>query len=122
MNVNPTLRGFGIIVLIAAVITAFQLQVGLEVFLAFLNILFLLAIAYVLFLLWRSRREEISMWSTRSRAVFYGAAALAVANIVLWFATDWPESGFQTLIFFFVLFAAGFAMWRVWREQHTYGY
>lgn len=122
MNVNPTLRGFGIIVLIAAVITAFQLQVGLEVVLAFLNILFLLALAYVLFLLWRSRREEISMWSRRSRAVFYGAAALAVVNIVLWFATAWPEGGFQTLIFFFVLFAAGFSMWRVWREEHTYGY
>jgi hypothetical protein len=122
VNVNPTLRGFGIIVLIAAVITAFQLQVGLEVVLAFLNILFLLALAYVLFLLWRSRREEISMWSTRSRAVFYGAAALAVVNIVLWFATAWPEGGVQTLIFFFVLFAAGFSMWRVWREEHTYGY
>jgi uncharacterized membrane protein YqjE len=122
VNVNPTLRGFGIIVLIAAVITAFQLQVGLEVVLAFLNILFLLAIVYVLFLLWRSRREEISMWSTRSRAVFYGAAALAVVNIVLWFATAWPEGGFQTLAFFFVLFAAGFSMWRVWREEHTYGY
>jgi hypothetical protein len=122
VNVNPTLRGFGIIVLIAAVITAFQLQVGLEVVLAFLNILFLLAIAYVLFLLWRSRREEISMWSTRSRVVFYGAVALAIVNIVLWFATDWPEGGLQTLIFFFVLFAAGFSMWRVWREEHTYGY
>jgi uncharacterized membrane protein YoaK (UPF0700 family) len=122
VNVNPTLRGFGIIVLVAAVITALQLQVGLEVILLFLNILFLLAIAYVLFLLWRSRREEISMWSTRSRVVFYAAAALAIANIVLWFATDWPETGLQTLVFFFVLFAAGFAMWRVWREEHTYGY
>ena len=122
MNVNPTLRGFAIIVVLAAVITALQLQVGLEVVLAFLNVLFLLALAYVLFLLWRTRREEISMWSLRARVVFYGAAALAVANIALWFATDWPETSLQTLIFFFVLFAAGFAMWRVWREEHTYGY
>ena len=122
MNVNPTLRGFGIIVLIAAVITAFQLQVGLEVALLFLNILFLLALAYVLFLLWRSRREEISMWSMRSRLVFYGAAALAIADIVLSFTTAWPEGGFQALVFFFVLFAAGFSMWRVWRDEHTYGY
>jgi hypothetical protein len=71
---------------------------------------------------WRSRREEISMWKRSSQVVFYAAAALAIVNIVLWFATDWPETGFQTLIFFFVLFAAGFAMWRVWREEHTYGY
>jgi hypothetical protein len=122
MNVNPTLRGFGIIVAIAAAITLLQLQVGLEVILLFLNILFLLAIAYILFLVWRSRREEISMWKRSSQVVFYAAAALAIVNIVLWFATDWPETGFQTLIFFFVLFAAGFAMWRVWREEHTYGY
>jgi hypothetical protein len=122
VNVNPTLRGFGIIVLIAAVITAFQLQVGLEVVLVFVNVLFLLAIAYVLFLLWRSRREEISTWSMRSRVVFYGAAALAIVNIALSFTDFWPVGGFETLIFFFVLFAAGFSMWRVWREEHTYGY
>ena len=122
MNVNPTLRGFGIIVAIAAVITVLQLQVGLEVILLFLNILFLLAIAYILFLLWRGRREEIAMWKRRSQVVFYGAAALAIVNILLWFVTPWPETGLQTLIFLFVLFAAGFGMWRVWREEHTYGY
>ena len=113
MNVNPTLRGFGIIVAIAVVITVLQLQVGLEVILLFLNILFLL---------WRGRREDISMWKRRSQVVFYAAAALALVNIGLWFVTPWPETGLHTLIFFFVLFAAGFAMWRVWREEHTYGY
>jgi hypothetical protein len=122
VNINPTLRGFGIIVVLAAIITLFQLQVGLEVVLLFVRILFLLAIAYAVFLLWRTRREEISMWSTRSRVVFYGAAALAITDIVLSFVTRWPEGGFQALVFFFVLFAAGFAMWRVWREEHTYGY
>ena len=122
MNVNPTLRGFGIIVVIAVVITVLQLQVGLEVILLFLNILFLLALVYILFLLWRGRREDISMWKRRSQVVFYAAAALALVNIGLWFVTPWPETGLQTLIFFFVLFAAGFAMWRVWREEHTYGY
>ena len=122
MNVNPTLRGFGIIVVIAVVITVLQLQVGLQVILLFLNILFLLALAYILFLLWRGRREDISMWKRRSQVVFYAAAALALVNIGLWFVTPWPETGLQTLIFFFVLFAAGFAMWRVWREEHTYGY
>lgn len=122
MNVNPSVRAFGILVLIAVVITALQLQVGLAVVLLFLNVLFLLAIAYVIFMLWRNRREEIAAWPLRTRLVFYGAAALAIANIVLWFATDWPQGGLQTLVFFFVLFAAGFAMFRVWREEHTYGY
>jgi hypothetical protein len=122
VNVNPTLRGFAIILVIAAVITALQLQVGLAVIVGFLNIVFLLAIAYVLFLLWRRRREEISMWKTRSRVVFYGAAALVIANVVLWLATRWPEGSFQTLVFLVVLFASAYAMWRIWTEEHTYGY
>jgi hypothetical protein len=121
-DVNPTLRGFVILVLIAAAITAFQLQVGLEVILLFLRILFLLAIVYVLFMLWRRRREEISMWSVRSRVVFYGAAAVGIANVGLAFTSWYPEGGLETLVFLLVLAAGAFAMWRVWRDEHTYGY
>jgi hypothetical protein len=121
-DVNPTLRGFGILVVIAAAITAFQLQVGLEIIIRFLQILFLLAIAYVLFMLWRNRREEISMWSGRSRAVFYGGAALALADIGLAFTPWFPEGGLESLVFLLALAAGVFAMWRVWRDEHTYGY
>lgn len=121
-DVNPTLRGFAILVVIAAAITAFQLQVGLEIIIRFLQVLFLLAIAYVLFMLWRNRREEISMWSTRSRAVFYGGAALALADIGLAFTPWFPEGGLESLVFLFALAAGVFAMWRVWRDEHTYGY
>jgi hypothetical protein len=121
-DINPTLRGFGILVIIAAAITAFQLQVGLEIIIRFLQILFLLAIAYVLFMLWRNRREEISMWSTRSRAVFYGGAGLALADIGLAFTPWFPEGGLESVVFLLVLAAGVFAMWRVWRDEHTYGY
>jgi len=68
VNVSPSLRAFGVLVLIAAVITALQLGFGLVVILRFLQILFLVAIAYVLFVLWRRNREDIAMWSRRSRA------------------------------------------------------
>jgi hypothetical protein len=121
-DVNPTLRGFGIIVVIAAVITAFQLRVGLEVILLFLQVLFLVAIAYVLFMLWRTRREEISMWSPRSRAVFYGGAGVALADVGLAFTPWFPEGGLEAVVFLLVLAAGIFAMWRVWRDEHTYGY
>jgi hypothetical protein len=121
-DINPTLRGFGILVIIAAAITAFQLQVGLEIIIRFLQILFLLAIAYVLFMLWRNRREEISMWSTRSRAVFYGGAGLALADIGLAFTPWFPEGGLESVVFLLALAAGVFAMWRVWRDEHTYGY
>jgi hypothetical protein len=122
MNVSPSLRAFGILVLIAAVITALQLGTGLRVILAFLQILFLLAIAYVVFMLWRRRRDEISMWSLRSRLVFYGGAALAMADVGLAFSPWFPNTGLETIVFLAALAGGLFAMWRVWRDEHTYGY
>ena len=122
MNVSPSLRAFGILVLIAAVITALQLGTGLVVILIFLQILFLLAIAYVLFVLWRRRREEIAMWSRRSRLVFYGGAALAMADVGLAFTPWFPNTGLETIVFLAALAGGVFAMWRVWRDEHSYGY
>ncbi|MGH2994695.1 MAG: hypothetical protein ACRDON_03560 [Gaiellaceae bacterium] len=121
-DVNPTARAFAILVVIAAIITALQLQVGLEVILLFLQALFLVAIAYILFVLWRRRRDEIGMWSTRSQVVFYGGAGLALADIGLAFTPWFPTTGLESVVFLLALAAGAFAMWRVWRDEHTYGY
>ena len=32
------------------------------------------------------------------------------------------DTGLEALVFFAVLAAAGFSIWRVWRDAHTYGY
>jgi hypothetical protein len=122
MNVSPSLRGFGILVLIAAIVTALQIGAGLEVILIFLQILFLLAIAYVLFVLWHRRREEISQWSRRSQVVFYGGAGVAIAAVGLAFSPWFPNTGLETIVFLAALGGGVFAMWRVWRDEHTYGY
>ena len=122
MSVSPSLRAFGVLVLIAAVVTALQIGAGLEIILVFLQILFLLAIAYVLFMLWRRRREEIAQWSLRSRLVFYGGAAVPVAAVGLAFSPWFPNSGLETIVFLAALVGGVFAMWRVWRDEHTYGY
>ena len=122
---NGTLRGFLIILLAAAGITASGQagDIGLSVVLLVLRIAFIVVIAIVLFRLWRSNREEISMWPARARIVFYGAAALAVVDLgAAVFSPAWPSGGLEALVFFFVLAACGFAMWRVWHDQHTYGY
>jgi hypothetical protein len=120
-DMNPTLRGFLIIALIAVVIVALQLENTLTALFLLARIAFFLAIAYFIFLLWRDRREEISMWSVRSRAVFYGAAALLVVNVGVRFFV--PVGGGWNLIVFIAVFVlGGFAMWRVWRDEHTYGY
>jgi hypothetical protein len=122
MSVSPSLRAFGILVLIAAIFTALQIGAGLEVILAFLQVLFLVAIAYVLFVLWLRRREEIALWSRRSQVVFYGGAALAIAAVGLAFSPWFPTSGLDAVVFILAVAIGIFAMWRVWRDEHTYGY
>jgi tellurite resistance protein TehA-like permease len=121
---NPTVRGFAIIVLVAAAITATGTAgaLGLGIVFLVLRIVFVVVIAIVLFRLWRANRERIAEWQARSRLVFYGAAALALVDIAAAFLLPWPSGGLEALVFFFVLGACGFAMWRVWQDQHTYGY
>src|SRR5205823_938019 len=120
-DMNPTLRGFLIIALIAAVVVVLQLERTLTALFILARIAFFLAIAYFLFLMWRDRREEISMWSNRSRAVFYGSAALLVVNVAVRFFTP-VGNGWNLIVFLAVFVCGGFAMWRVWRDEHTYGY
>jgi hypothetical protein len=124
MTINPTIRGFAIILVIAGVITALRLEDTVAALFLVVRIAFIAAIAYFLFMLWRRRREEISTWSVRAQAVFYAAAVLALVNLALAFVPglDYPATGLEALVFFAVLAACAFAMWRVWRDEHTYGY
>ena len=117
-RMNPTLRGFLIIAAIVVVIVVLQLEATLVALLLIARIAFLLAIVFFVYLMWRERREEIAAWPLRARVVFYGAALLAVADL----AVNWygGAHGLEVLAFVGVLAASGFAMWRTWREQHTY--
>jgi small-conductance mechanosensitive channel len=118
---NPTLRGFLVIALIAGVIVVLQLEQTLTALFLIAQIAFFLAIAYFLFLVWRDRREEIAMWSVRSRLVFYGAALLMVVNVASRFFVS-VGTGWDLVSFLAVFGLGGFAMWRVWRDEHAYGY
>ena len=120
-DMNPTLRGFLIIALIAVVIVVLQLQATLGALFLLARIAFFIAIAYFVYLVWRDRREAISMWSLRSRIVFYGAAVLMVVNVAVRF---WQPvgGGWNLIVFLAVFVCGGFAMWRVWRDEHSYGY
>ena len=115
---NPTLRGFLIILAIVAIVVVLQLEATLAALWVLARIAFLLAIAFFIFLVWRERREEISQWPLRASIAFYGAAVLAVADIgVYWYG---GAHGLQVLAFLAVLVLSGLAMWRTWRDQHTY--
>ncbi len=121
-DMNPTLRGFLIIALVALVIVVLQLQATLTALFLIARIAFFIAIAVFVFLWWRSRRADIDMWSDRSRRVFYAAAILIVLDLALFFSpvrVD-PIAGPTALAFIAVLVICAFAMWRVWRDEHTY--
>jgi hypothetical protein len=119
MRINPTLRGFLIIAAVSAAIVALRLQTTLATLFWIARIAFLLAIAYFVYVTWRERRHEISVWSARARAVFYGAALLIVADIGA--VSFVHHSGPDSVVFVAVLVLSAFAMWRTWKDEHTYG-
>ena len=125
-DMNPTLRGFLIIALVALVIVILSLEETLFALSLLLQIAFFLAVAFFIYLIWRERRGDIAMWSRRAQVVFYGAALLIVANLGAAFYRGGGSlfgglSGFDAIAFLVVFALAGFSMWRVWRDEHTYG-
>ena len=123
-DMNPTLRGFLVIGLIALVVVILQLQQTLVSLGILLRIVFFVAIAAVIYMFWRDRlRHEIETWGTRQRIVFYGAAALIIVDLGVLFWPDRPAlAGIDAIAFLGVLVLSGVAMWRVWRDEQTYTY
>lgn len=117
-DMNPTLRGFLVIALIAAVVVALSLQPTLTALFLLVRIAFFLAIAFFVYLLWREQRAGIATWSRRAQLVFYGAALLIVVDLGVYFVR--ALAGLDALAFVVVLGLCAFAMWRVWRDEHTY--
>jgi len=119
-QMNPTLRGFLIIALIALAVVVLNLGTALSSLYVLARVAFLLAIAFFFYLLWRERRDDISVWPTRARVVLYGGAALIAFDILVF--GFWGASGLGAVAFLLVIGLCAFAIWRVWRDQHTYGY
>ena len=118
---NPTLRGFLIIALVALTVVVLQLYQTLIALGMLLRIAFFLAIALVLYLLWRDRlRHEIETWSSRAKWAFYGGAALILVDLGAYFWPGRTTAGPDALAFLAVLALCGFSMWRVWRDERTY--
>ena len=117
-DMNPTLRGLLVVALIAAVVVVLSLEETLTALFLIARIAFFLAIAFFVYLVWRERRGDIETWSKRARTVFYGAAVLVVADLALFFFRR--PAGRDALAFFLVLILAGFAMFRVWRDERRY--
>ena len=122
-ELNPTIRGFLIIGLIALVVVVLQLYQTLAVIGGLLRIAFFLAIAFAVYLWWRNHRSDIETWSQRSRWVFYGAALLIVLDLSVYFSPLRTTSlrGFSAVAFVLVLVIGAYSMWRAWRDEHRFG-
>lgn len=118
VRLNPTLRGFLIIAAIAALILVLRLEATLAVLFLVARIAFLIAIAFFIYFLWRERRSELSMWPVRAKWVFYGGAAVIIADLAAIFFLN--ETGPDAVAFVITLGLCTFAMWRTWKDQHTY--
>ena len=116
---NPTVRGFAIIALVAAVIVALSLEPVLATVGGLLRVAFFLAVAFFLFLVWRERRGDLEAWSERSQRVFYAAIALAVLDVGMLIGLR--PGGTGSAVALVVLGACAYAGWRVWHEEHRHG-
>ena len=68
-DMNPTVRGFLVIGAIALTVVVLNLYNVLASLAILVQIAFLLAITFFVFLVWRERREEISAWPMRAQAL-----------------------------------------------------
>ena len=119
-KLNPTVRGFLIIAAIALAVVVLNLYNVLASLAILARIAFLLAIAFFVFLIWRERREEIATWPVHARLAIYGAAILVAFDLLVF--GFWGASGLGAVAFLLVLVVCGYAVYRVWRSQHSYGY
>jgi small-conductance mechanosensitive channel len=119
-DMNPTVRGFLVIGAIALTVVVLNLYNVLASLAILVQIAFLLAITFFVFLVWRERREEISAWPMRAQVALYGAAILIVFDLLVF--SFWGASGLGAVAFLLVLGICGYAGFRAWRSQHTYGY
>jgi uncharacterized membrane protein len=118
LNDHPTIRGLAIVAAIALVVVALSLQATLVSLFLLARIAFFLAIAFFIYLAWRERRADIAVWPRRAYAAFYGAAIVVIVAFGYYILNG--ASGVDGAAFLVILGLCGYAMFRVWRDQHTF--
>jgi hypothetical protein len=125
-DMNPTLRGFLIIGVIAlAIASLYPLQIGFGIIFLIARILFFIAICFLVFRWWREHRSDIDLWSPRAKWTFYAGAWLIIAELLLASFVGWLLGvalvGLTLLAWLLGIAIGGYSMWRVWQDEHTYG-
>jgi hypothetical protein len=93
---------------------------ALDVIFTVLSIIFLGAIAYLGFRLYRQYRLELDTLEPNSRLALYGSLGVAILTFV---ATDrlFDEGGAGVLIWFALLALCSYGLYWVWTRYRSYG-
>jgi hypothetical protein len=115
-HVNPFARNLAILAVVAVLVVVLNQETALYTAGRLLQLAFVIAIAVVVYFLWRDfGRREIGMWPQRAQVVFYAAGALLVADVGWWMTST--LNGRDALAFFAVAAASAYALVRTWRSQ-----
>ena len=120
--VPPLARNLALLAVVAAVLTALG-QFGANVLgllLLLLNAALLVGICYFGYTLWRANRGTISLMDDRLKITLYVSVAALVVLVLSSFF--WVNSGLSALVFFVLLGALGYVIYRVWEESRRYYY
>lgn len=118
-RISPFVRGMLVIAVIALAIVLLNQENSLNTANVLINFVFYIAIAIVVYMLWRDfGRREIAIWPRRAQWVFYSAAGLLLVDIGWWFATR--GGGADLLAAILVAAASAYTGVKIWLEQHRY--
>ena len=116
---NATVRNVLIVVGIAFLITVSTSASALAgVIGTLVRLLLLVAFAYLVYVYWRQNRYQIGLMPQRQQLLLYGA----VAGIALLVLTSglFLGSALSALLFFALLGACGYTLYRVWTDARRY--
>ncbi len=118
--VNENGRNILIVVGAALALTLFTGVLGPIAGLLFtiLQILFLVALAWLAYRFWRENRSTIDLMPNDRRLMLYGAAA--VLALVVLTSRFWVIDGLSALIFFSIVGACLYALYTVWQDARGY--
>ncbi len=117
---TDTQRNILIVVGAAIALTLFTSVLGPVAGLLFtiLQILFLVALAWLAYRFWRENRSTIDTMPGDRRLMLYGAAA--VLAVVVLSSRLWVVDAFSALIFFAIVGACLYALYTVWQDARGY--
>ncbi len=116
---SPVVRNVLIVVAIAAVVSlSSSASAGAVVLRSLLSLAILAGMLYFGYVLWRENRSRLSYLPAAQRALLIGAAVVAVALVLT--SPLWVKGFVAAIVFFALLGACAYAIYRVVDEARGY--